>query len=143
MALLLVCGIANAASATEPTPEGGDEAAGERVTADMQRAAHTLEARRRADAHERRRLGWTLLVPGAALVGGAGVLWWLSARVDDEIQGGLPTIQAYEDAEARGQLENGLAWACGVAGLIGIGVGLPLVLTGDPEAPGVAVSGRW
>lgn len=148
LALLLVCGLVHvgwvtqAAHAAEAADDD-EEPATEHVSASALHTAQVLHARRAAEAHERRRLGWTLLVPGVALCAGAGVFWWLSARNDDAIRDGLPSVAAYEDAQARGQFENGLAWAFGVAGLVGIGVGLPLVLTADPRAPGLAVSGSW
>jgi hypothetical protein len=151
LAFMLVCGVVHVghvgfvthgAHAAEPTSDD-EEPGAARVSASAQHAAGVLQTRRAAEAHERRHLGWTLLVPGVALVAGAGVFWWLSARNDDDIRDGLPSIQAYEDAQARGQYENGLAWAFGVAGLVGIGIGLPLVLTPDPAAPGLAVSGTW
>jgi hypothetical protein len=93
--------------------------------------------------HQRRRLGWTLLVPGAALATGAGVLWWLSARVDDEIQGGPAHDPGLRGREARGQLENGLAWACGVAGTDRHRRGPAAGADRRSGGPGVAVGGTW
>ncbi len=110
---------------------------------DAENAALRTQARARAQVHERRRLGWTLLAPGLGMLAGAGVFIALSSSLDDEVRGGFMHATQYQDVQARGQIYNGFAWTLGVAGVLSVAVGLPLVLTAEPDAAGVAVTGQW
>lgn len=84
---------------------------------------------RQASASRRRTAGYILAGVGVGLGALAGTFAGLGAAQNSRIEdGGLKDAEAMKDVESTGKTYNGLAYGFGIASVVGIGLGVPLVL---------------
>jgi hypothetical protein len=110
----------------------------------QQELADEAVAKAKADARtSRRRAGYALTGVGLAFGVTSGVFMGLGAGENSTIKaGGFASASAIGSADSSGNTYNVAAVATGVLGILGVGIGVPLIVADLPAHEPVAASAR-